>query len=152
MSRVTSTRARIKMRRILTETESGIKPAMRDAVNSLHKEIIRRLPRDTGQLEDLITAYVAKNGLRGEVGLRGKKAKQKGFYLRFIEFGTKGHTIKARPGSVISDGETVFGTEVTIPPQPAHPVLQPAWDHEKPKVRGAVGKVINDAIKKAQQL
>lgn len=152
MSRVTSTRARIKMRRILTGVDSGIKPAMQDAVNALHKEIIMRLPRDTGNLEDLITPYVARNGLRGEVGLRGKRAKQKGFYLRFLEFGTKGYTVRARPGKVLSDGYSVFGTEVAIPPRPAHPVLQPAWDQQKPKIRGKVGKVINDAVKKAQQL
>lgn len=125
----TSTRARIKMRRLLQETEAGIKPAMQDSVNSLLKEVISRVPRDSGNLEDSITGHVAKNGMRGEVGLRGKKARSRAFYARFLEFGTKGQGGNARP---------------------AQPFLEPAWDYEKPRVVGRIEKVIKQAIKKAQ--
>ena len=130
-SSFTSTRARIKMRRLLQETDAGIKPAMQDSVNGLLKEVIMRVPRDTGNLEDNITGYVAKNGMRGEVGLRGKKARNRAFYARFLEFGTKG-----QGGN----------------PRPAQPFLEPAWDFEKPKIVNRIEKVINNAIKKAQSL
>lgn len=152
MSRMTSTRARIKLRRILQSTDSGIRPAMQDSVNILHKEIIMNLPRNSGNLEDLITTYVAKNGMRAEVGLRGKKAKREGFYLRFLEFGTKGGKPRARDGSVLSSGSEVFGTQADIPPMPARPVLQPAWDKEKPRIVGKINKVIEDAIASARKL
>jgi len=130
-SSFTSTRARIKLRRILLETDSGIRPAMQDAVNSLHKEVMSRVPRNTGNLEDNVTSYVSKNGLVGEVGLRGKKARSRAFYARFLEFGTKGQ----------GGG-----------PRPAQPFLEPAWDYEKQKVINRIGKVVSDAIKKAQSL
>ena len=130
-SSFTSTRARIKMRRLLQETESGIKPAMQDAINSLHKEVIMRVPRDSGNLEDNITSHVSKNGMIGEVGLRGKKARSRAFYARFLEFGTKGQGGGARP---------------------AQPFLEPAWDYEKPRVVSRIQKVINEAVKKAQNL
>lgn len=131
MSSFTSTRARIKMRRLLKETNSGIKPAMQDSVNGLHKEVIMRVPRDTGNLEDSITSHVAKNGMSGQVGLRGKKARSRAFYARFLEFGTKGQGGSTRP---------------------AQPFLEPAWDYEKPKIINRIEKVISNAIKKAQRL
>jgi HK97 gp10 family phage protein len=142
------------MRRILTQTDSDIKPAMQDAVNKLHKEVIMGVPRDTGNLEDLITAHVAANGLRGEVGLRTKKAKREGFYARFIEFGTKGHKVSVEGGSkkVLSNGDNTFGRSADIPAMPARPFLQPAWDREKDGIINRVNKVIEGAIKKAQSL
>lgn len=131
-SSFTSTRARIKLRRILTETDARIKPAMQDAANGLMHEVIARVPRDTGNLEDNITSLVSKNGLTAQIGIRGKKARSRAFYARFLEFGTKGE-----------DG----GTRMA-----AQPFLQPAWDYEKPKIINRIEKVINDAVKKAQGL
>lgn len=146
-----STRARTKLRRILTGVDSGIRPAMQDSANKLQKDVISYIPRNTGNLEDLVTSYVSPSGLIAEVGLRGKKAKARGFYLRFLEFGTKGHKIKVgAKKKVLSDGENTFGTEANIPPLPARPVLGPAWDANKPAIIARVNKVINDAIKKAQ--
>ena len=148
-----STRARIKMRRILTGVDSGIRPAMQDAVNKLHKEIIANTPRDTGNLEDLITAYVNSTGTVGEVGLRGKKAKAAGFYLRFLEFGTKGHDVKVGSGKkVLSDGDDTFGTNADIPAMAPRPILSSAWHREKPVIINKISKVVNDAITMAQQL
>lgn len=150
-SKWTSTRARIKLRRILQSVDSGVKPAMQDSANKLHREVIMNVPRNTGNLEDLITSHVAKNGLSAEVGLRGKKAKSRGFYLRFLEFGTKGHKV-ATIGrkKVLSSGDNTFGTNADIPALPARPVLQPAWDREKPYIIQRVTKAINDTVKKAQ--
>lgn len=129
-SSFTSTRARIKMRRLLQETDAGIKPAMQDSVNTLLKDVQSRVPHDTGNLSNNITGFVAKNGLRGEVGLRGKKARKLAFYAKFIEFGAK-----------TRDGRDM----------PARPFLEPAWDFEKPRIINRVNKVIKDAIKKAQR-
>lgn len=130
-SSFTSTRARIKLRRIIEMTDTDIKSAMQDAVNMLQKEVVMRVPRDTGNLEENITAYVSKNGMTGEVGLRGKKARSRAFYARFLEFGTKGQGGK---------------------PQPAQPFLHPAWHYSKPQIISRVGKAINSAIKKAQNI
>lgn len=148
-----STRARIKMRRILTGVESGIRPAMQDAVNKLHKEVIANTPRNTGALEDQITSYVNSTGTVGEVGLRGKRAKAAGFYLRFLEFGTKGHDVKTgSKKKVLSDGDNTFGTKANIPAMAPHPILSTAWYREKPVIINKIAKVVNDAITQAQNL
>lgn len=148
---MTSTRARIKLRRILTETDSNIRGAMQDSANLLQKEIVRNAPVDSGNLRDSITAFVAKNGLRAEVGLRGKKAKRDAFYARFIEFGSKGHKVSTRKG-VLSDGNNTFGKSADIPAMPARPFIQPAWDAKKPDIMNRINKVITDAVRKAQGL
>lgn len=148
----TSTRARMKMRRLLTMTDSGIKPAMQDAVNILTREMKGRVPVDTGDLKDNITGFVAKNGMRGEVGLRGKKARSRGFYARFIEFGTKGSTVEAERAKVLSGAGGTFGTRANIPARPARPFMQPTWDAKKPEVVSRVERAINKAIAEAQKL
>lgn len=148
-----STRARTKLRRILTGVDSGLNPAMKDSINKLHKEILMNLPRRTGALEDLITSYVSPSGLIGEVGLRGRRAKAAGFYLRFLEFGTKGHKVSVGARKkVLSDGDDTYGTNADIPAMAPMPVLSPAWYREKPAIINRISKVIDDAVKKAQQL
>lgn len=148
-----SKRAQQKLRRILTGVNSGIRPAMLDATNKLQKDVIMGLPRNTGNLEDLVTTYVSPSGLIGEVGLRGKRAKSAGFYLRFLEFGTKGHKVKvSKHKKVLSNGDDTFGTNADIPALPARPVLQPAWNRNKSGIIARVKKVIDDSILKAQQL
>jgi len=88
-SSVTSTRARIKLRRILTETDARIKPAMQDAANGLMREVIARVPRDTGNLEDNITSLVAKMGLLHRLALEERKQEHehstRGFRVRHKE-------------------------------------------------------------------
>ena len=130
-SKFTSVRARMKLRRILEGTNARIEPAMQDVANSLRNEVAERVPVKSGNLKNLITAQVSKNGLTAEVGIRGKKARSKGFYAYFLEFGTKN-----------------AGGGQRMAPQP---FLQPAWESEKPKIINKVSKVINKAIKEAQK-
>ena len=147
---VTSTRARIKLRRILQDTDNGVPKAMQDSANILHKEIMARVPRDTGNLGDQITAKMLRKGLRAEVGLRGKKAKQKAFYARFIEFGTKARKTKGR--SNLTSGSEWYGKSPDLGAIPARPFITPAWDQKKPEIVSRITKAINEAVKAAQKL
>lgn len=151
-SRMTSTRARIKLRRILKESTDHIKPVMKESADTLRDEIKSNINDDSGNLSGLITSFVAKNGLRAEAGLRGKKAKKKGFYLRFLEMGTKSHKIAAYDSEVLSSGKNTYGKNMNHPGIPARPALQPAWDKHKPRILKDVGKAIEEAVKEAQKL
>lgn len=151
-SKFESRRAKIKLRRLLKETESGLRPAMQDSMNKLQKEMQRRAPNDTGNLKETITAYVSKDGTKGEVGFRGKKGKRQAFYARFIEFGTKGHQVSTYKKQVLSDGSNTFGTKAYIPPLPARPFIDPSWQAMKPEIVNRITKAINEAIKTAQEL
>lgn len=154
-SRVISTRARIKMRRLLQHTETDMKPTMEHIAQMVLDSMQEGVPRDTGSLADALTAFVSKNGLRVEVGLRGKKKLHEFFYARFIEFGTKGHEIKPVSGKALSfdalggDGE-IFGA-VDHPGQPARPFMQPAYDTNKDEILRMINAMVNEALEKAQR-
>jgi len=140
---------------------------MSDAANILHKEMLRRVPKDTGNLAENITSKVLRRGLRAEVGFRGKRAKRDGFYARFIEFGTKGYSgsnvtraNSALPGGSQTvqrssenktDGSSWFGKYPDIPRRPARPFIGPTWEAKKPEVTSRVVKAINDAVTEAQK-
>lgn len=150
MSSYEDRRAKIKLRRLLSSTESSIKPAMRDVANILEREMRARVPRDTGNLAEVISSFVAKNGTRAEVGFRGKKGRAAGFYARFIEFGTKGHKATADLAKVLSGGGETYGTTADIPAMHARPFIGPTWENKKPEVISRVSKAISDTIKRVQ--
>jgi HK97 gp10 family phage protein len=152
MTAVTSTRARIKLRRILTATDNNVKAAMQDSANILEREMRQRVPKNTRNLAETISSKVSKNGLRAEVGFRGKKGRAKGFYARFIEFGTKGHEVSVDRKKVLSGAGETFGTEADIPAMPARPFIGPTWEARKPEVQSRVAKAIQDAVDKARRL
>lgn len=132
--KITSTKARIKLRRILKESTDDIKPIMKRAADDLRDDMHRRVPVDSGNLKENITSFVAKNGLRAEAGFRGKKAKRRAWYARFIEFGTKPHMKSNHPGTR------------------AQPFIAPAWDSQKPQILKATNRAIKLAVDKVSKL
>lgn len=146
----TSTRARIKLRRILTASENNVKTAMKKAADDLRDDMKSGVPVKSGTLKNNITSAVAKNGLRAEAGIRGKKAKKAAFYAPWIEFGTKGHGIKPETRKVLVF-EGVFSASADHPGTPARPFMAPAWEAKKPEIIKSVTKAIDDAVKKASE-
>jgi len=146
----TSTRARIKLRRILTASENNVKVEMKKAADTLRDEMQARVPVKSGTLKNNITSAVAKNGLRAEAGIRGKKAKKAAFYAPWIEFGTKGHGIKPETRKALAF-EGVFAMGADHPGIPARPFIGPAWDAKKPEIIKAVTKAIDSAVKKVSE-
>jgi HK97 gp10 family phage protein len=149
---MTDVKARIKLRRILQASQDEVKDAMRDAANVMHREMVSRAPVDSGTLKSSITAYVAANGMRAEVGLRGKKAQRDVFYARFVELGTKSYNVSIQSRRVLSNGTEVFGTRMSHPGTPSKPFIQPTWDYTEPQVIFRVEKAIKNAVEQAQKL
>lgn len=50
------------------------------------------IPKDTGAASGALRAYVAPSGLDAQIGIRGKRDSRRYFYLRFLEYGTKGYS------------------------------------------------------------
>jgi HK97 gp10 family phage protein len=145
-SRVTSVKARQKIRAALKNTQDFMGPAMKAEADLLRDEIKQNAPRDTGEMVDLVTSFVAKNGLRAEAGFRGKKTRQKAFYARFFEYGTKGGTVSVGSAKVLSGAGGTFGTTANIPARPAQPFIQPAWDKHKKGIVQRISKKIKFAM------
>jgi HK97 gp10 family phage protein len=136
-------RLRGVLRRIGNQMESDLRPAMQQAADLVLETQRELIPRDTGAGWWALSSFVSKSGLDAQVGIRGKKLNQQFFYLRFIEYGTKGR--KGKPGKNPenkSDGANFFGYAPDIPARPAHPFIRPSYDLNK----GAIRKLLSEAI------
>jgi HK97 gp10 family phage protein len=87
-----------KLRRTLRNIhklmDNELRPAMQKGADRILATMQQLIPKDTGQAAAALTAFVSSSGLNAEIGLRGKANNQRFFYLRFLEYGTKGYSGK----------------------------------------------------------
>jgi HK97 gp10 family phage protein len=143
------------LRNIHAQLDNELKPAMQETADRLLATMKEMVPKDTGEGAAALTAFVSKSGLDAQVGLRGKKANRRYYYLRFLEYGTKGYTEGKRAGgrnkrpSNKSDGSTFFGKFPDIPARPAHPWLRPAYDVNKEFILASINQAVSNTLKRA---
>ncbi|WP_438282296.1 HK97-gp10 family putative phage morphogenesis protein [Pseudomonas alabamensis] len=148
-------RLRKVLRTIHQTVDNEVKVAMQEGADKILASMKQFVPKDTGAGAEALTAYVAPSGLDAQIGLRGKKANRRFFYLRFIEYGTKGNYRGQKGGRRTlqatnkTDGRNWFGKSPDIPSMPAHPWLRPALDVNREvvlaDVRAAVGRTLTKA-------
>ncbi|MNH28068.1 hypothetical protein D3C79_882060 [compost metagenome] len=115
------------------------------------------MPKDTGAAAAALTVYVSPSGLDAQIGIRGKRANRKFYYLRFIEYGTKGYLGGKRAGNRNrkatnkSDGTHFFGKYPDIPARPAHPWLRPSMQVNREYVMADVEAAVRRTLRKASQ-
>ncbi|MEW2925023.1 MULTISPECIES: HK97-gp10 family putative phage morphogenesis protein [Pseudomonas] len=145
------------LRTIHKTVDNEVRAAMQDGAEKILGSMREFIPKDTGAGANALTAYVAKSGLDAQIGLRGKKANRRYFYLRFLEYGTKGYSGGKRAGNRTqraankTDGDHWYGKYPDIPAMPAHPWLRPAMDVNREVVladiHAAVGRTLQKAAK-----
>ncbi len=123
------------LRRIGNEMESDLRPAMVEAANQVLATQQRLIPRDTGEIEQGLEAFVSKSGLDAQIGIRGKKDNRHFFYGRFLEYGTKqyvrgDHAVAARP---------------------AHPWLRPSYDMNRDQIATIISRAIEATLRRAAE-
>lgn len=123
------------LRRIGNQMESDLRPAMVEAANLVLATQQNLIPRDTGDAEGALEAFVSKSGLDAQIGIRGKKDNRRFFYGRFLEYGTKQYTR--------GDG--------TVAARPAHPWLRPSYDMNREQIIDLITKAIASTLKKAAE-
>ncbi len=122
-------------RRIGNEMENDLRPAMVQAANLVLATQQEMIPKDEGDAENALTAFVSKSGLDAQIGIRGKKKNQKIFYAKFIEHGTKQYTR--------GDG--------VVAARPAHPWLRPSYDMNRDEIQSIISRAIASTLKKAAE-
>lgn len=143
------------LRTIHQTADNEVKVAMQEVSQKLLATMQELVPKDTGAGAAALTAFVSKSGLDAQVGLRGKKANKRFYYLRFLEYGTKGYTEGKRSGgrnkrvSNKSDGSHFFGKHPDIPARPAHPWLRPAYDVNREFIQASLRAAVSRTLKKA---
>ncbi|BCJ06461.1 hypothetical protein PRtIB026_A37720 [Pseudomonas sp. RtIB026] len=102
MARRSSIRGDIRLRRTLRNIhktmDNELKPAMEIAANRILESQRQLIPKDTGAAAAALKVYVSPSGLDAQIGIRGKRDNRRFFYLRFIEYGTKGYSGDKRAG------------------------------------------------------
>jgi HK97 gp10 family phage protein len=161
MARRSSIRGDIRLRRTLRNIhktmDNELQPAMLEAANRILETQRQLMPKDTGAAAAALKVYVSPSGLDAQIGIRGKRGNRRFFYLRFIEYGTKGYTGGKRAGdrnrriSNKSDGTHFFGKYPDIPARPAHPWLRPSMQVNREYVMADIEAAVRRTLRKASQ-
>jgi len=123
------------LRRIGNQMESDLRPAMVKAANLVLATQQELIPRDTGNAENALEAFVSKSGLDAQIGIRGARKNRKIFYARFIEYGTKQYQR--------GNG--------TVAARPAHPWLRPSIDMNRDQIAMVIRRAIAGTLARAGQ-
>lgn len=157
MARRSRVQGDFKLRRLLRDLnktmDNELKPAMQAAADIVLDAQRQLMPKDTGEAAAALRVSVARSGLDARVGILGKDQKRF-FYVRFLEFGTKGYIGGSRAGgrkrrdSNKSDGANFFGKYPDIPARPAHPWLRPSYQLNRPEIVGLIRDAIASTLAK----
>lgn len=145
------------LRKIHKEIDNELRPAMQQVADLVLQDMQRLIPRDTGEAAQALETFVSKSGLDAQVGIRGKRRQREFYYLRFIEFGTKGISGQKRAGgrnrrdSIKSDGAHWFGKFPNIPARPAHPFMGPAMDMNRDEIVTIIRESIAATLRRAAE-
>lgn len=125
------------LKRLPKEMTEEVKLAILNWAKAIHADALAGVPVDEGDLAQAIEFYISPDKLSAKVGVvpgpgarRGRR-REEAFYGKFIEGGTKG------------------APDQNIPPQPARPFLEPAFDMNKAWGKEQLEKAIMEAMKKA---
>jgi HK97 gp10 family phage protein len=80
------------LRNIHTTMDNELVGAMQQGADRILATMRQLIPKDTGAAAAALKVFVSKSGLDAEIGIRGKRDSQRFFYLRFLEYGTKGYS------------------------------------------------------------
>lgn len=179
MARRSSIKGDFKLRGVLRRIgqfgESDLPQALAKAADMVLATQQQLIPKDTGEAAAALRVNITKanqrSGLEAKIGIIGKKDNRRFFYLRFVEYGTKGYAgKKLEVGETIesstppkragnrdrrktnkSDGETFYGAYPKIPARPAHPWLRPSIDLNRDDIRVIISEAIASTLRRAAQ-
>ncbi|MDH0293655.1 HK97 gp10 family phage protein, partial [Pseudomonas sp. GD04087] len=98
------------LRRIAAIDKSDLPKAMAEAADMVLATQQNLIARDTGDGANALQVKVSKNGLDARIGIIGKADNREFFYLKFIEYGTKGYSgtlYRRQDADAIGGGHTV---------------------------------------------
>lgn len=158
------------LRRIAQLEQSDLPEAMAQAADKVLATQQQLIPRDTGEAAAALQVRVSSSGLDARVGIIGKADYRRFFYLRFVEYGTKGYegskyrrADSGKPGGehtrnrnqmgqrVKADGVNFFGYYPDIPARPAHPWLRPSIDTNRGDIMVIIRAAIDSTLRQAAE-
>ena len=80
------------LRNIHLTMDNELVPVMQESADKILETMRQLVPKDTGAAASALKTFVSKSGLDAQIGIRGKRDMRRFFYLRFLEYGTKGYS------------------------------------------------------------
>lgn len=148
---------RAVLRRIAQLDQSDLPVSMAQAADLVLATQKAMMPRDTGAAAEALEARISANGLDARIGIIGKKNNRDFYYVKFLEYGTKGYSGDKRAGNRKrrktnkSNGSAFFGYYPDIPARPAHPWLRPSIQLNRDEIRNLVRAAIDRTLTRARK-
>ncbi len=144
-----------RLRELVPNAEAQIAKAQEESAKELAEAMRARAPRKSGRYAESIRAdRVANNPGKKPVGIEQTKdpnawAVYASYLWKFIEYGTKGHIIKAKNTSDLvffSKGKKIVTPQVNHKGAKARPHLFPTYRQYRKRIRRRVLRAIRNAI------
>lgn len=145
-----------RLRELAPNAEAQIAKAQEESAKELAEAIRSRAPRESGRYADSIEAgkIQGRNDGRKPIGIQETKDPNAwgifaSYLWRFIEFGTRPHTINPKKASNLSfvvDGRRVVTQQVSHPGAEKQPHIFPTYRQYKKRIRRRVLRAIRLAI------
>jgi HK97 gp10 family phage protein len=119
-----------------------MRSALRQGAKVVLEEAKQNVPVQDGKLRDSL-----KVSTRMRKGVATASVRSKLFYSRFVEYGTKPHTIAAKKGGWLSFGG-FFAKSVEHPGATAKAFMRPALDSQAQEALNAVAQQIRKRLTK----
>lgn len=149
----------IKLRKMLREihktADNLLRPAMQESASRILSDMRMLVPKDTGHGADELSAFVSRSGLDAQVGIRGKRTQERAFYLRFLEYGTKGYSgesyrrKRSKKPKYSRKMNANFGIYPNIPARRAQPWLRPSYDMNREAIKQLISAAITETLRRA---
>lgn len=145
-----------RLRELVPAAEAQIAKAQEDSAKELAEAIKARAPAKTGRYRESIQAgkIAGRNDGAKPIGIEATKDPNAcgvfaSYLWRFLEFGTRPHTIKAKNVSDLvffSNGKKIVIPQVNHKGSKAKPHIFPTYRQYKKRIRRRVQRAIRNAI------
>ncbi|MDW3204572.1 MAG: hypothetical protein R8L07_03435 [Alphaproteobacteria bacterium] len=136
--------AAARIRAIPATVRAEIQEAVEQVADQILIDMKGLVPRDSAALAAALTKAAIEGGLGYRIGLPTEALARKFFYARFLEEGTKGGLVSFRRA-----GSAVPHT-MRVPARARRPFMEPALDAGKRDLVAAIGRAVNDGMRRAR--
>lgn len=133
------------LKALVDRPRKDFRKAVRVGSNIIRKEMRAQAPK--GETKKLSRSIRYKIKAKGDEVV--SRIAPKKFTARFAEKGTRPRTIKTKNARVLSDGSTIYGTEVQHPGARSQPFIRSSHDASKGEAQAAMADVLKQSIKEA---
>jgi HK97 gp10 family phage protein len=134
------------LKRLAPKLERNImRGALRAGTVPIREDVKRRAPVDSGALRNSVRT--TSRARKGQVSASVKVGNREAWYAHLIEFGTRPHVIKAKPGRAMQFGGRITA-QVNHPGITGKPFIRPAADATTPEAIREVTKYIRKRLTK----